>query len=99
MSARTLFDPPAQQHSSTSVAAADGIRPTAARLREVVYAAIRDAGEHGLTDEEMLQATGLQPSTGRPRRVELVQAGRVRDSGKTRRTASNRSAVVWVAVG
>lgn len=95
---RTLFDdePPSQRHSETSVAAAAEIKPTAARLREAVCEAIRAAGADGLTDEEMLSATGLQPSTGRPRRVELVQAGRVIDSGRTRRTKSGRSAVVWV---
>lgn len=98
---RTLFDDiPAQRHSETSVAAAESIRPTAAKLRERVYDAIKSS-EDGMTDEEGIAATGIVASTYRPRRVELVQAGRVIDSGKTRKTrktASGRSATVWVAV-
>lgn len=96
---RTLFDdPPAQQHSATSVAAADGIKPTAARLREMVYDAIKDAGTHGLTDEQIQDALNMGGSTERPRRRELEQAGRIRDSGKTRLTKSGRKAAVWCAV-
>jgi hypothetical protein len=93
---RTLFDdPPAQASSPTSVAAADAIAPVAATLRRLVYEAIAAAGADGLTDEEMLAAVGLQPSSGRPRRIELVRAGLVVDSGRTRMTKSNRKAVVW----
>ena len=96
---RTLFDdPPAQQHSETSVAAAESIRPDTNRLRAVVLDAIRRAGADGLTDEEGIAATGIVASTYRQRRVECVQAGKVIDSGKTRKTASGRNAVVWVAV-
>jgi hypothetical protein len=96
---RTLFDdPPAQQHSETSVAAAEAIKPDVGRLRQLVLDAIRRAGDDGLTDEEMLAAVQLAPSTGRPRRIELVQRGLVRDSGRTRKTASGRSAAVWVVV-
>lgn len=97
MPGRTLFDdPPAQEHSGTSVAAAEAIKPTAARLRQLVYDAIAASGAEGMTDEEMLDAVELQPSTGRPRRVELVQAGKVVSSGRTRETKSGRKATVWV---
>jgi hypothetical protein len=93
---RTLFDdPPAQSHSDTSVAAAQAIKPNANRLRMLVLEAIRAAGADGLTDEEGIAATQLSPSTYRPRRIESVQAGLVVDSGRTRKTASGRSAVVW----
>lgn len=97
----TLFDdidrpPPAQRHSATSVEAAEGIKPDASRLRALVLSAIVSGG--GLTDEEGIERTGLSPSTYRPRRVELVQAGRVADSGGTRPTRSGRKAAVWVAV-
>ena len=95
---RTLFDdPPAQRHSETSVEAAEAIAPAAATLRLLVLAVLRKAGADGMTDEEMLAATGLQPSTGRPRRIELMQAGHVRDSGRKRETKSGRRAVVWIA--
>jgi len=90
-------DPPAQAHSDTSRDAAEAVRPDANRLRSVVYAAIRGAGPDGLTDEEGIGRTGLSPSTYRPRRVELVAGGMVRESGRTRKTASGRKAAVWVA--
>lgn len=96
---RTLFDdPPAQDHSPTSVAAADAIAPVAATLRRMVYEAIAAAGADGLTDEEGAEKVGIGGNTYRPRRRELEQAGRIRDSGRTRMTRSNRKAVVWVVV-
>jgi hypothetical protein len=90
--------PPAQGHSTTSVAAADAIEPAADTLRGKCLDAIRDAGPDGLTDEEGITRTGMSPSTWRPRRVELVEDGFVRDSRRTRPTASGRAAVVWVSV-
>ena len=51
----------------------------------------------GLTDEEGCTETGLEGSTFRPRRVELVADGLVFDSGATRPTRSGRAAVVWQA--
>ncbi len=96
---RTLFDdPPAQQHSAPSIAAAEAIKPTAAKLREQVYDAILAAGVAGMTDEEVQDALNMGGSTERPRRRELEQANRIRDSGRTRATKSGRSATVWVAV-
>lgn len=88
--------PPAQRHSPTSVAAAERIEPNAGTLRASVLAYLKHAG--AATDEEMQYNMGLNPSTQRPRRVELVRAGLVYDSGRTRLTRSGRSAVVWRAV-
>ncbi len=98
MTQPTLFEPfqeapPAQRHSVTSVAAAEAIKPTAAILRQRVYDHITASG--GCTDNEGIIATGIAGSTWRPRRTELVADGSVRDSGKTRKTESGRSAVVW----
>ena len=99
MSARTLFDdPPAQQHSPTSVAAAEAIAPVAATLRRMVLEAIAAAGADGLTDEEGAERVGIDGNTYRPRRRELEQQSRIRNTGKTRPTKSGRKAVVWVAV-
>lgn len=84
-------------YSDTSRSAAQAIRPDTSRLRIKVLAAIVTGG--GLTDEEGIDATGLSPSTYRPRRIELVETGRVQDSGETRLTRSGRKAVVWEAVG
>jgi hypothetical protein len=44
-----------------------------------------------------MELTGIPPSTYRPRRVECVEFGLVRDSGLTRPTKSGRAAVVWIA--
>ncbi len=89
-------DPPAQRHSPTSTAAAEAIIPHLPPLRLAVLLAIRGAAD-GLTDEEGVGVTGLSPNTWRPRRVELMRAGLVVDSGRTRRAKSGRRAVVWVA--
>lgn len=89
-------DLPFQKHSPTSREAAQGARPVAGLLRENVLAFIRSRGEEGATDQEIQEALALDPSTQRPRRVELVQAGLVWNSGKTRKTRSGREAVVWV---
>lgn len=81
----------------TSREAARSIRPLAAGYRADVLAAIRAAGADGLTDDECQRALAMNPSTQRPRRLELEAAGLVTDSGRTRLTASGRKAVVWVA--
>ena len=86
--------PPAQKHSATSKAAADGIKLLAAGLRGKVLSFIDSRGEAGATDEEIAQGTGINPSTARPRRVELATRGLIVKSG-TRKTASGRTADVW----
>jgi transcription initiation factor IIE alpha subunit len=48
----------------------------------------------GLTDEEMQTRLGMNPSTQRPRRIELARRGLVVEAG-TRKTASGRMATVW----
>lgn len=86
------FDPPAQRHSPESVAAAEDIVPSASTLRARVYAALVERGP--MTDEEMQEVLGMNPSTQRPRRVELWRAGKVARVGK-RLTRSGRTAAVW----
>ncbi len=49
----------------------------------------------GATDEEMQLGIPMNPSTQRPRRIELVEAGLVEDSGERRKTRGGRSAIVW----
>jgi hypothetical protein len=70
--------------------------PDANTQRGRVYSAMfqyRSSG--GLTDHEMQQMLAMNPSTQRPRRIELVEGGWVVDSGITRLTPSQREAVVW----
>jgi hypothetical protein len=95
---RARFGKPAlaQEHSPTSREAAARIEPKRGTLQTLVYLAINATGTSGLTDEEGIEATGLPASTYRPRRVELVEQSRIRDSHLTRLTKSRRRAVVWV---
>ena len=55
------------------------------------------ATPEGLTDEEMQRLLEMNPSTQRPRRIELARRGLVVECG-TRRTASGRMATVWKAI-
>lgn len=87
----------AQEHSEPSKEAARHIEPKRHALRVAVYQAFL-AARDGMTDEEMQDALGMEGSTERPRRVELVESGAVIDSGRTRSTKSGRQATVWVAV-
>ena len=68
------------------------------RLRRAVYDYILDQGEQGATDQEVQRALELPSQTECPRRWELVKGGLVKNSGKRRRTQSQRSAVVWMAI-
>jgi hypothetical protein len=88
----------AQMHSQPSIAAAEAALPNAGTLRRRVYDQLRQWHATGGTDEDLQIGLGMDPSTQRPRRIELVNAGLVRDSGRTRKTRSGRRATVWVAV-
>jgi hypothetical protein len=84
------------EHSPTSEAAAITIAPLTGRLLTLVYRYILGCGESGATDEEIQIALNMAGSTERPRRIELLARGKVRDSGRTRPTLAGRAAVVWV---
>lgn len=89
---------PYQQHSATSKAAAERIEPRAGTQRAFVLDHLRDMEDCGATDEEMQRVIPMSANSQRPRRQELVKVGLVKDSGRTRKTASFFDAVVWVAV-
>lgn len=89
---------PYQPHSPTSRAAAGRAKESAGTQRARVLAYIQWCSATGATDEELQDRLGMNPSTQRPRRVELVAKGLVKDSGVRRQTRSGRAAVVWVAV-
>lgn len=86
--------PKYQAHSQTSKDAAREIERSAATFRGMVYRALCESD--GLTDDEMQQILNMNPSTQRPRRIELVEKGLVKHSGETRKTRSGRKAAVWV---
>jgi hypothetical protein len=61
-----------------------------------VFDYIRDQGEHGATDEECQRGLEMNPSSQRPRRGELADAGLIVVAGK-RMTSANKRATVWRA--
>ena len=92
-----LFGAPRVAGSDTSAAAAELIEPTAGTLRHKVLSYLRKRCQAGATDEQMQLTLGMNPSTQRPRRIELVRAGLVWDSNRRRKTTSGRQAAVWVS--
>lgn len=89
----SIFDAPYQAHSQTSQQAARQIADKAPSLRQRVLDALTACP---MTDEQIANHLGLNPSTARPRRIELVQRGLVEEVGVTI-TASGRKAVIWGA--
>ena len=86
-------DPPSQP-TRTSEAAADSMAGLSEHLQCKVFAYLQLCDD-GSTDEEMQAALGMPGNTQRPRRVRLVEIGKIVDSGVTRKTQSGRAAVVW----
>ena len=82
--------------SPTSREAAWFAEPFANSKREKIFLYLLRSN-NGATDHEIQREVNIQPSTERPRRGDLVDVGLVEDSGRTRKTASGRQAVVWVA--
>lgn len=70
--------------------------PASGTQRRKVLDYITKCGYVGATDEELQNILLMNPSTQRPRRVELVEGGWIEDSGRRRKTRSRREAVVWV---
>lgn len=88
---------PPTNGTPTSNEAATRIEPSAGTLRAQVLAYLRERGNAGATDEEMQTALTMNPSTQRPRRIELEKLGLVLRTAQTRKTASGRSAVIFIA--
>lgn len=86
--------PPFVHHSQESFDAATSIHAKAPSLRDKVLELLK-TGE--FTDEMIARELGLNPSTARPRRIELTNMGLIESCG-TALTAAKRSAVLWRAV-
>jgi hypothetical protein len=89
---------PAVNGSITSAAAADSLdsRTLNALQRRVLE--FITARPDGVTDEQIATGLGLNPSTARPRRIELARRGLIVEAG-TRKTSSKRNAVCWRVAG
>ena len=108
MSTGNLFcddTPPPHSAPGPSQEAADSMRGSVATLRERVLDAISESS-NGLTCDELERKTGLTHQTASARIWELrgfpSNSGRpslLADSGARRKTASGRTATVWIAKG
>jgi hypothetical protein len=81
----------------TSIEAGSALEGALARLRRMVFCAIRDAGERGLTAEETANHLGIARVSAQPRTSELRGLRLIEDSGQRRRNASGKRAIVWKA--
>ena len=89
---------PAVNGSITSAQAADWLdAKTLNALQRRVLEFVRDRPD-GATDEEIAAGLGLNPSTARPRRIELARRGLIVEAG-VRKTASRRNATAWRVAG
>jgi hypothetical protein len=79
----------------TSREAARLIAPKVGTKRQQVLREIAMSAPQGVTDEGICLALGMNPSTERPRRVELVEAGWVEDSGERLLLRSGTHAILW----
>ncbi|NBT35691.1 MAG: hypothetical protein EBT03_09170 [Betaproteobacteria bacterium] len=80
--------------SVTSAQAADSLAPATLNALQRRVLELLQATPGGLTDEEMQTRLGMNPSTQRPRRIELARRGLI-VTGGTRKTSSRRMATVW----
>ena len=91
-----LFEHAARQRE-TSAAARKSVAADLGPLQARLLSFIRDQGARGATDEEAQSALRMNPSTQRPRRIELAGKGLIALSGETRKTKTGRKANVWRA--
>ena len=103
----TLFDQPLSNPAeprrgahhamprSTELEAAYRVMPRTGTQRLAVLLAIGAAGDHGLTDQEIAEQTGLYLYSAAPRRNELMLGGWVEDSGRRRATGRGGNAIAW----
>ncbi len=92
----TYPDAPGHRQVDTSIAAADALAPKLGRLQRMAQGAIRAAGAHGLTADELAARLEMDRWSIQPRTSELKRKGLIRDSGKRRPNCTGKAAIVWV---
>lgn len=80
----------------TELKAAVAVYPRTGSQRRRVLDAIAEAGERGLTNEEIGKVPGIADTAHRTRRKELVEGGWVEDSGRVRASDSGNDSIIWV---
>lgn len=88
---------PGHRGVETSIAAANDIAPECGRLQRMVLEAVREAGPHGLTADELAAKLGMDRWSVQPRTSELRAKRLIGDSGQRRRNMTGKNAIVWVA--
>lgn len=90
-------DAPGHRCVETSVDAAVALAPKLGRLQRMAEMAIRDAGEDGLTADELAAKLDMDRWSVQPRTSELKRKGLILDSGQRRPNTTGKRAIVWVA--
>jgi hypothetical protein len=91
----SLFDAPFVSRSETSREAAEFITPKVPALQVRVLDYIKTHGP--VTDSDIIEGLGIAPNSARPRRIELMHAGLIKQGGVVRQT-NGRKAATWVFV-
>lgn len=93
-----FIDPAPARRDDTSRQAAERLEPKLGRLRRDALAAIKAAGENGMTADEVAAALGVDELTARPRVSELRNKYRlISKSGRKRPSSRGLPSIVWVA--
>jgi hypothetical protein len=82
--------------TETSEEAAAKVLGRSGSQRRRVFDFITGQASYGATDEEIADRLGMNPSSVRPRRLELLHAELIEDSGIRRETSSQSKAIVWI---
>jgi len=86
---------PGHRGVSTSIAAAEAVKPRAAILRNKCFAYVRRWGMTGSTADECAAYLRESVLSIRPRFTELLRANLIEDTGTRRKNDSGRNAIVW----
>ena len=73
------------------------ISPRSGTVRWYVLLKIIEAGDRGITDDELSRSLGRSPNTIRPRRVELVEGDWITEGEFPGVSAYGNKAICWVA--
>ena len=89
----SLFD--VIETAAQSASADVMVQPRKLSLKHQVLDFICNQGQFGATDEEISACLEMNPSTARPRRIELQREGKIYAAPFTRATKSGSQATVW----